>query len=67
MPKRTHVEPIKATRMIQANMTPSVTDQQFLCHARMTERLRKRFWQIGTMSDHAHSRRHHLMTRRQDR
>ena len=66
MPKRTHVERVKAIRMIQANMTPSVIDQQFLCHARMIERLMKRFWQIGTMSDRAHSRRHRLMTRRQD-
>ena len=43
MPKRTHVESVKAIRMIQANMTPSVIDQQFRCHARMIERLRKRF------------------------
>ena len=67
MPKRTHVERIKAIRKVQANMTPSVIDQQFLCHVRMIERLRKRFWQIGTISDRAHSRRHPLMTRRQDR
>ena len=28
MPKWTHVERVKAIRMIQANMTPSVIDQQ---------------------------------------
>ena len=67
MPKRTHVGRVKAIRMIQANMTPSVIDQQFRCHASMIERLRKRFWQIGTMSDRAHTRRHRLMTRRPDR
>ena len=66
MPKRTHVERKKAIRMLQANVTPSVIAQPFRCHARMNERLRKRFWQIWTMSDCAHSWRHRLMTRRQD-
>ena len=43
MPTRTHVEPEKAIRILQANVTPSVIAQQFRCHARMIERLRKRF------------------------
>ena len=43
MPKRTHVEREKAIRMLQANVTPSVIAQQFRCHARMIERLKKRF------------------------
>ena len=55
MPKRTHVEREKAIRMLQANVTPSVIAHQFRCHATIIERLRKRFWQLGTMSDHAHS------------
>ena len=42
MQKRTHVEREKATRMLQANVTPSVIAQQFRCHARMIEGLRKR-------------------------
>ena len=66
MPKRTHVEPKKAVRMLQANVTPSVIAQQFRCHARMIKHLRKRFWHIGTMSDRAHSWGHRLMTQRQD-
>ena len=55
MPKRTHVEREKAIRMLQANVTPSAIAQQFRCHAKMVERLKKRFRQIGTMSDHTHS------------
>ena len=55
MPKRAHVEREKAIRMLQANFTPSVIAQQFRCHARMIERLRKSFCQIGTMSDRARS------------
>ena len=55
MPKRTHVEREKVIRMLQANVTPSVIAQQLRCHAMMIERLRKRFWQIGTMSDLVHS------------
>ena len=51
MPKRTHVEREKAIRMLHAKVTPWVIAQQFRCHARMIERLKK---QIGTMSDHAH-------------
>ena len=51
MPKWTHVEREKAMRMLQANVTPSVIAQQIRCHVRMIERLRKRFRQIGTMSD----------------
>ena len=43
MPKRAHVEPEKAIRKLQANVTPSVIAQQFQCHVRMIERLRKRF------------------------
>ena len=43
MPKRTHVEREQAIRMLQSNMTPSVIAQLFRCHARMVERLRKRF------------------------
>ena len=43
MPKRTHVECEQAIRMLQANVTPSVIGQQYRCHARMIERLRKRF------------------------
>ena len=43
MPKRTHVECEKAIGMLQANVTPSMIAQQFRCHARMIERLRKRF------------------------
>ena len=43
MPKWTHVEREKVIRMLQANVTPSVIAQQLRCHARMTERLRKRF------------------------
>ena len=43
MQKRTHVERVKAIRMIQANMTPLGINQQFRCHARMIESLRKRF------------------------
>ena len=43
MQKRTHVEREKAIRMLQANVTPSVKAQQFRCHARMIERLKKRF------------------------
>ena len=43
MPKRTHVEHKKAMIMLQANVTPSVIAQQFRCHARMIERLRKRY------------------------
>ena len=55
MPKRTHVEREKAVRMLQANVTPTVIAQQFRCHVRMSERLRKRFCQFETMSDRAHS------------
>ena len=55
MPKRTHVERERAMRMLLANVTPSVIAQQFRCHARMIGRLRKRFWQIKTMSDRTHS------------
>ena len=43
MPKRTHVEREKVTRILQANVTPLVIAQLFQCHARMIERLRKRF------------------------
>ena len=43
MPKRTHVEREKALKILQANVTPSVIAQHFQCHARMIERLRKRF------------------------
>ena len=43
MPKRTHVEREKAIRMLQDIVTPSVIAQQFRCHARVIERLRKRF------------------------
>ena len=43
MPKWTPVEREKAIRMLQANVTPSVIAQQFRCHVRMIERLRKRF------------------------
>ena len=43
MPKRTHDEREKAIRVLQANVTPSVIAKQFRCHARMIERLRKRF------------------------
>ena len=43
MPKRTHVERETEIRMLQASMTLSVIAQQFRCHARMIERLRKRF------------------------
>ena len=44
--------------MLQANVTPLVIAQQFRCHARTIERLKKRFWQIGTMSDCVPSGRH---------
>ena len=44
MPKRTHVAREKAIRMLQAYVTLSVIAQKFRCHARMIERLRKRFW-----------------------
>ena len=43
MPKLTNVEREKAIRMLQDNVTPSVIAKQFRCHARMIERLRKRF------------------------
>ena len=43
MPNRTHGEREKAIRMLQANVTRSVIPQQFLCHARLIERLRNRF------------------------
>ena len=43
MPKRTHVECEKAIRMLQANVTTSVIAQQLQCHARIIERLKKRF------------------------
>ena len=43
MPKRAHVVREKAIRILQANVTPPVIAQQFRCHARMIERLRKRF------------------------
>ena len=43
MPKWTHVEREKVIRMLQANVTPSVIAKQLRYHARMTERLRKRF------------------------
>ena len=43
MPKWTHVEREKGIRMLHANVTPSVLAQQLRCHARMIERLRKRF------------------------
>ena len=43
MPKRTHVERDKAIRILQANVTPSMITQQFRCHARTIERLRKHF------------------------
>ena len=43
MLKQTHVESEKAIRMLQANVTPTVIAQQFRCHARMIERLRRRF------------------------
>ena len=66
MPKRAHVERENAIGILQANVTASVIAQQFWCHARMIERLRKRFWQIGTMSNRAHSWLHRLMTRHQD-
>ena len=55
MPKRTHFVRERVIRMLQANVTPSVIDQQFRCHARMIERLRKHFLQFGTMSDRVHS------------
>ena len=44
--------------MLQANVTPLVIAQQFRCHARTIERLKKRFWQIGPMSDCVPSGRH---------
>ena len=43
MQKRTHVECEKAVRMLQANVTKLVIAQQFRCHTKMIERLRKRF------------------------
>ena len=55
MPKRTHVEREKVIRMLQANVTPLVIAQQFGCHARMIEHLRKRYLQNGTMPDSVHS------------
>ena len=47
--------------MLQANVTPLVIAQQFRCHARMIERLKKCFWQIGTMSDCVRSGCHRAM------
>ena len=44
--------------MLQANVTPLVISQQFRCHARTIECLKKRFWQIRTMSDCVPSGRH---------
>ena len=55
MPKRTRVEREKAITMLQTNVTPSMIAHQFRCHARIIEHLRKRFLQLGTMSDRAHS------------
>ena len=46
MPKGTHVEREKAIRILQANVTPSVIAKQFRCHARMSERLIKRFCKL---------------------
>ena len=43
MPKRTYVEREKAMQMLQADVMPWVKAQHFRCHARMIERLRKRF------------------------
>ena len=47
--------------MLKANVTSLVIAQQFRCHARTIERLKKRFWQIGTMSDCVRSGRHRAM------
>ena len=44
--------------MLQANVTPLVIAQQFRCHARTIECLKKCFWQIRTMSDCVPSGRH---------
>ena len=44
--------------MLQANVTPLVISQQFRCHARTIKCLKKRFWQIRTMSDCVPSGRH---------
>ena len=41
MPKWTPVD--RKMGMLQANVTPSVIAQQFRCHGRSIERLRKRF------------------------
>ena len=61
------VEYERAKGMLQANVTPLVIAQQFLCNSRTIERLRNRLPQTGTTSDYAHSRRNREMTRCQDR
>ena len=62
MPKWTPVD--RKMGMLQANVTPSVIAQQFRCHGRIIERLRKFLRKIGTMSDRARLMRHRVMTRR---
>ena len=43
MPRWAPAEREMATGMLQAKVTASVIAQQFRCHARTIERLRKRF------------------------
>ena len=53
MPRLTPVERERAIGIIlQANVTPSVIAQKFQCNVRPIERLRNRFRQTGTTSDH---------------
>ena len=67
MSRWTSFEGKGAIGILQAKVKPFVIAQQFRCHARMIECLRKRFWHIGTLPDHAHSGHHGIMTRGQDR
>ena len=48
MPRWTPVERLGEVGMLKANVTSLVIAQQFRCHARTIECLKKRFWQIGT-------------------
>ena len=53
--------------MLYATLTPSVVIKLFRCHVRTIGRLKNRFQQTWTTSDHPRQGRPRVLTRRQDR
>ena len=67
MTKLTPVERIRSIGMLLANLTPPAVAKQFRCHVRTIGRLKNRFQQTWTTSDHPRPGRPRVFTRRLDR